>query len=389
MKKQEILHQVPASAVDEIRGDFESEGASVEVRADGSGTFTVTATWDEVAPHLATPLALRAATLTGAALGQGAAAEAAPGAITATQRRTAEAIINLFETSEVLGQYGQVTLIPGDTGRLTFGRSQTTLGSGNLARLVKQYVANPGSRFGQRLLPFVALFEQKAKSLDTDVKLHNVLRATADDPAMRDTQDAFFDAAYWQPAMAEALRLGIHTPLGIAIVYDSFVHGSWAGLRDRVKAAKGSVQGAGEQAWISAYVATRHDWLANHQRADLRPTVYRMEAFRRLIDQGFWGLELPLVVRGQEISIATLSALPPGCYDGPAPGSRPLAVQSPFQRGLDVRTLQLGLSDQGADIRADGVFGQTSVSRLRDFQKAHGLAPTGVADQAVWAVLLA
>lgn len=47
--------------------------------------------------------------------------------LTQTQKKTAESIINIFETNEVLGNYGQLTVIPGDTGHLTFGRSQTTL----------------------------------------------------------------------------------------------------------------------------------------------------------------------------------------------------------------------------------------------------------------------
>src|SRR6218665_2633545 len=55
--------------------------------------------------------------------------------LTATQRASCEAIVNIFETGSVRGEYGQVTLIPGDTGRLTYGRSQTTLGSGNLFKL--------------------------------------------------------------------------------------------------------------------------------------------------------------------------------------------------------------------------------------------------------------
>ena len=58
--------------------------------------------------------------------------------MTATQRRTAEAIVNIFETSEVRGNYGSVTVIPEDTGHLTFGRSQTTLASGNLHDLQTQ-----------------------------------------------------------------------------------------------------------------------------------------------------------------------------------------------------------------------------------------------------------
>lgn len=300
--------------------------------------------------------------------------------LTQTQKRTAESIINIFETGHVLGDYGMVTVIPGDTGHLTFGRSQTTLGSGNLHKLLHAYCDNGGALFGPRLTAYLPRLEAQDVSLDRDRALHNLLRASADDPVMRDTQDSFFDTYYWQPAMRAAEREGIQSPLGRAVVYDSFVHGAWKAMRDRCNGKHGALASIGEHAWIEHYVATRRDWLSNHTRSDLRPTAYRMEAFQRLIDQGYWNLELPLVVRGDEISPATLTALPPGCYDGPPPGSRPLVVQSPILRGLDVRRLQLGLSLNGVDIKADGLFGQTTARCIKSYQAAHGLPATGVAD---------
>jgi len=309
--------------------------------------------------------------------------------LTPTQKLTAQSIVNIFETGSVLGDYGNVTVIAGDTGHLTFGRSQTTLGSGNLADLVDRYCGNPGARFAARLEPFRAdIAARNFGVLDTATKLHNLLRASADDPVMRETQDVFFDEVYWRPAERSAVQIGITTPLGVAVVYDSTVHGSWRLVRDRTIEHKGDVAALGERAWISAYVDVRFDWLSTHSRADLRATTYRMEAFRRLIDQAFWGLDLPLVVRGREISTATLAATPPGCYDGPPPGSRALMLQSPLARGLDVRLVQLGLSDRDVDIKADGVFGQTSAMRIREFQATNGLPATGIADVALIARLV-
>jgi len=306
----------------------------------------------------------------------------AAGPVPATQAMAARAIVNIFETSAVRGDYSMVTLLPGDTGRLTYGRAQTTLGSGNLHLLVSRYCAVPGARFGARLRAWLPALAARSATADTDNKLHNLLRASADDPVMRDVQDAFFDDSYWQPAVRAANRLGIHSPLGIAVVYDGWVHGSWAAMRDRTS-ANGSPADVGEHEWIARYVRVRRDWLATHSNALLRNTVYRMDAFQRLIDQECWGLALPLVVRGHEISLATLTALPPNCYDGPQPGSRPLAVQSPLQRGLDVRLLQLALSDQGCDIRADGIFGNASARFVRAFQGTAELPETGVADAAL------
>ena len=308
------------------------------------------------------------------------AAAPALSALSATQKRAAQAIVNIFETGAVLGMYGQVTVIEHDSGHLTFGRSQTTLSTGNLARLIGAYCDNHGARFGARLKPFLPALGDRDIALDADQKLHNLLRATADDPVMRDIQDAFFDRTYWQPAAEAAAALQIRTPLGVATVYDSVVHGSWGRLRDATNDAHGTIAKVGEKAWIEAYIATRRNWLAQHARPDLRATVYRMDALQALADHDHWSLGLPMLVRDQEISEASLAARPPGCYDGPAPGSRPLAVASPFARGLDVRLVQLGLSDAGLAVKADGVFGAGSSQVVKQYQLQEGLPATGVAD---------
>jgi chitosanase len=309
-------------------------------------------------------------------------AAASVSALPATQAETAKAIVNIFETGEVRGDYGAVAVLPGDTGRLTFGRAQTTLGSGNLQVLVERYCSAIGARFGARLRAWLPALAARSASADGDTKLHNLLRASADDPVMRDVQDAFFDQLYWEPAVRAATRMGLRSPLALAVVYDSWVHGSWAALRDRTSAA-GPLQSVGEHEWVQRYVRTRREWLASHPNPLLRQTVYRMDAFQRLIEQEAWGLPLPLVVRGREVSLATLSAMPPGCHDGPQPGTRQLAVDSPLQRGLDVRLVQLALSDQGCAIRADGVFGTASARFIRAFQRASELPETGAADAAL------
>ena len=300
--------------------------------------------------------------------------------LTSNQARTLEAIVNLFETGQVLGDYGQVTVLAGDTGHLTFGRSQTTLGSGNLHTLLQRYCSNGGARFGRRLEPFLPQIAARDTALDGHARLHNLLRATADDPVMRDVQDQFFTDVYFRPAVRTAERQGIGLPLGMAVVYDSFVHGSWGRIRDRVSGTPGT---RGERAWVTDYVAARRHWLSTHPRRDLRATVYRMDSFQRLIDLGAWGLELPLVIRGAEVSLASLAGTPPGAFDGPHPGTRLISLPtspSPLQRGLDVRLVQLALSERGAEIRADGVYGRASADRVADHQRSIGAAATGVVD---------
>jgi chitosanase len=372
---------IPCARCDEFKQRFEAAGFTVHGCKPAAAPEMCTLSYS--APGSAAMAAAVAATAT---------AEAAPAAsaapITATQAATIKAIVNLFETSQVLGDYGKVTVLRNDTGRLTYGRSQTSLGSGNLAKLLRQYCANPGARFAAKLAPQLPRFDRQEAGLDTDKRVHNLLRACADDRVMRETQDQFFDEEYWAPAMRSARNAGVATPLGIAVVYDSKVHGSWNDVRKLTDDEAGTLQQLGEPAWISAYVNRRRQWLAENRNPLLRQTVYRMDAFRRLIDQGFWGLPLPLIVRDQEISPATLAGTPRGCYDGPQPGTRVIALADPVPRGLDVRLVQLALSDRGMDVMADGIFGQTSKTRITEYQIAHGKPATGVADLALIAELV-
>lgn len=403
----ERITDVPEDAVAGIQSRFEQRGATVKVTRQGTTSlFTIEATYPDDSTALAglghlgllaanagpappPPAAAKTAAKTGAKAAAKTAATAtagpaSPGAavLTATQAQTAKAIVNIFETGVVLGRYDQVTLIPGDTGHLTYGRSQTTLASGLLHDLLALYAGNAGARFAKRLTPYLPRAAQRDLSLDTDATFANVLRACADDVVMRETQDVFFDTAFWRPAVETAGAMGLTQPLSIAVVYDSRVHGSWATLRDETNADDGSVAQLGERGWIQAYVRRRMNWLAGSSRADLRATVYRMEAFQRLIDQDRWGLALPLVVRGEEISALTLAGEPPGCYAGPTPGTRTVAVASPLQRGLDVRLVQLALSDAGEPVKADGVFGDQSSKSLARVQTARGKPATGSADPA-------
>jgi chitosanase len=253
---------------------------------------------------------------------------------------------------------------------------------------VQRYCGTVGARFAGRLRAWLPALACRSAAADREGKLHNLLRASADDPVMRDLQDSLFDELYWQPALRAATRLGIRSPLGVAVVHDSWMRGPWTPLRDRALAG-GNVAQVGEHEWVRRYVKLRRDWLATHPNALLRETVASMDAFRRLASEEAWALPLPLVVTGEELSLASLAAPPRGCHEGPEPGTRALAVQSPLQRGLDVRLVQLALSDQGCDLCADGVYGPVTARCIRAFERSLELPETGIADAALVQKLLA
>lgn len=309
-------------------------------------------------------------------------------ALPASQAQAAKAVVQLLATSALRPGYDSVGVQPGEACRLTFGRSRASLGSGHLHLLVERYCGTVGARLGARLRAWLPALASRSPAADREGKLHNLLRASADDPIMRDLQDSLFDELYWDPALRAAARLGLRSPLALAVVHDGWIQGAWTPLRDRASAA-GTVQQVGEHEWTRRYVTLRREWLATHPNPLLRESVGRMDAFLRLMDEDAWALPLPLVLRGEEISQATLAALPRGCYDGPEPGTRELAVQAPMRRGLDVRLVQLALSDQGCELRADGIYGNVTARCIRAFQRSHDWPESGIAAPSLIQKLLA
>lgn len=297
------------------------------------------------------------------------------------QKLTAKAIVNIFETGRVCGDYGAVTLLKGDAGHLTYGRSQTTLGSGNLFLLIKAYCDRADAQFGVALTPYLQDLADRKTELDHDATLRQLLRDAGADPAMRSEQDRFFDEHYFDPACRAAEARGITTALGQAVVYDSFVHGGWSKVVARVGKPVGE-GGLDEHQWIAAYVDTRRDWLTKLP-APLPACVYRMDSFKKLIQQDAWELPLALSVHGVVLSPEVLGAdVPPvvrAAALDPADAAPPiLRLANPYLRGGEVTRLQEALASNGFANSRDGVFGPFTEALVRKFQESRKLRPDGV-----------
>ncbi len=306
--------------------------------------------------------------------------------VTDLQKSTAQAIVNIFETGKALGDYGTVTLLAGDSGHLTYGRSQTTLASGNLFLLIKAYCAAPEAEFSQTLAPFLGRLEDHDLSLDHDGVFRDLLRRAGDDTVMHDVQDGFFDRVYWQPAVASAQHIGSETALGQAVIYDSKIHGSWHRMRDRINENNGSLNDLGEQDWIVKYIQTRFDWLSNHSNKLLGKTVYRMKALQKLCDDNDWTLDLPLTVRGVLIDEPILSGIIVRASAGVA-DERILRLRNPMMQGEDVREVQEALKTKGVEVDVDGVFGSGTKAAVISFQQANNLEADGIVGSSTRAAL--
>lgn len=297
--------------------------------------------------------------------------------LTELQKLAAQAIVNVFETGRARGDYSRVTVLPGDTGHLTYGRSQTTLSSGNLFLLIDGYCAADGALLATALRPFLPALREGDTRLDRDTGLHRLLREAGRDPVMRRHQDRFFDAVYWEPGVAGARALGVEGGLGTGVVYDSHVHGSWRRMRDRTLERHGTPGDLGERDWIRHYVRERRDWLATHSNELLHRTVYRMDSFDELMRDGRWELELPFRVRGVRIDEDVLTA-EPGGGSAEDPAERLLLLRDPRLEGDDVRAVQEALVDAGFDVVVDGVYGPRTTDAVEEFQRRAGLKVDGI-----------
>jgi len=299
-----------------------------------------------------------------------------------TQRETAKAIVNIFETGSARGDYARVTLLAGDSGHLTYGRAQTTLGSGNLHLLIKSYCAMPGASHARPLQPYLPRLADIDLRLDTDRAFRTLLSEAGADPVMQKAQDAFFDRVYWAPAVTAAGKLGLVEALSAAIVYDGVVHGSWSAMRDRTTAKAGTPLKAGARKWTETYIAERRSWFAGHSNALLRKCVYRMDAFAALAKAGNWSLALPVTVRGVHIDEDVLDigpAIPVSAEDA---AIRTLRLAEPRMSGNDVRALQEALEKEGYALNCDGVFGESVEKALKSFQRDFGIVADGIAGPA-------
>lgn len=300
--------------------------------------------------------------------------------MTPLQQKTVKAIVNVFETGRAAGNYSAVTVIPGDKGHLTYGRSQSALGSGSLFELISQYCAAPGAKYAAQLQPYLPRLQSRDATLDNDQNLRAILKDAGSDPVMQAEQDRFFDTNYFTPACTSATGCGLSAALSQAVVYDSWVQGHWQPLRDATNAKCGGAAGSNgvtEQQWVQTYVDNRKAWLAA-AAAPLPNTAYRMESFVELITGGKWDLPLPVTVHGVTITEADLN----GAAAHPA-----LRLTNPPTTGDDVRTLQAALAAAGFPCGNDGAFGPAVENAVRAFQSSKGMQPDGVAGPETWAGL--
>lgn len=311
------------------------------------------------------------------------------GLLTEEQISTIEAIVCVVESGRT-DKYDAIATMKGDTGGLSFGRHQASLGSGNLYKLVKAYCDAPGAAWADELQPYLKKLADKNVALNTDTEIKKLLRSAGADPVMTDVQDKFFFDAFMLPALKRWESFGFETALSAATIYDSYIHGNFDLIAKRVAIEPKKDT---ERSWVKDYLEKRYIWLSTHSNTLLHATAIRIEALQALAEAGNWDLSLPFdLKRPSSHYPMTVYDLPARCFvqDGvpivqryrdpkkfPIVYSRKKSGAAPgnqrdifIQRGL----IAAGFMQPGT---ADGDFGTGTEVAIKKFQKQMKLKDNG------------
>jgi chitosanase len=217
------------------------------------------------------------------------------------RKHRAAQITSSFENSTLELQYDYVENI-GDGRGLTAGRAGFTSATGDLLLLVRRYSAVESDNVLVRYLPAL----EAVNGTDSVRGLGGFPDAweeAAKDPDFRRLQDQLVDDLYFDPAMRMAADLGIETPLGQLIIWDTMIqhgaggsHGTQAIIEETEKDV-GAV-GPDEPAWLDAFLDVRLRHLLRMYPATTKDadasSESRVGALRSLLHGGNLALEPPL-----------------------------------------------------------------------------------------------
>lgn len=232
-------------------------------------------------------------------------AVARPPLDTATLRR-AETLVAFFEHAEPVKRFDAV--YENHDGRgYTLGWLGFTTASGSAAEVVRRYTVR---RPGNALSTFQPELDRLRQTFSGDVSglagLPAAWRAAAPDTAFRHAQDDVARAWYLAPADDHAARLGLALPLTRAVLYDTAVqHGDGPdadGLGAILVRTGPKTDGETEAAWLSRFLDARRSTLLNPSNpatvAAWRTTVWRVDAWRQLLDANALQMQPPLRISG-------------------------------------------------------------------------------------------
>jgi len=228
-------------------------------------------------------------------------------ALTPDQRAIVLKLQSVLLHDTVVPQYARVSLEPDDRGYVA-GIGDFATADGSALEIIDAYTARVGPNVLSR--DYGAILAQLASEGSPDTSAldgyADAWRAASRDPVFQQVQDNVLQASYLEPAIEAARAQGVHSPLGIAIFFDSLLqHGDAAGpdsLSAVVTLANATASSStyDEHSWLERFLKVREGVLlnpaeANHQR--LWPlTVTRVRTLAELVRAGNWDLTPPIRV---------------------------------------------------------------------------------------------
>ncbi|WP_238009921.1 chitosanase [Dactylosporangium sp. AC04546] len=233
--------------------------------------------------------------------------DAGPVTLTGQQRRLADELVGVFEHGDPAPRYDAVEAL-GDGRGYTCGTIGFTTSSTEVGTIVAAYVAEvSGSPLARHLPRLRELASQGSGDTSGLDGFPEDWATAAADPVFRAEQDALADRLAFTPALAAARRLGIRTPLGVAVLYDTAVQHGMGDDPDGLPALIGRAGvppplGVPERAWLEAFLDARADTLRHPHTAATRETwaasTDRVDALRGLVEDGQDQLDPPLRIEG-------------------------------------------------------------------------------------------
>ena len=231
--------------------------------------------------------------------------------VTTAQKHAIDACLCLNETGRLpsAASYSTVTVLSDGAG-ISYGKHQSTDGSGSLDAIVTRYLDLKGT-LSDKLYPYLDELESNAstklnpKALPQWCKdLEALLKQAGQDPIMQAAQDQIFDENYWTPAVNKCKAMGLVTALSHLLVYDTCIQ-SGSGRIDKLRqkfAASPPANGGNEHTWASQFNAARKAWLLSNSNPLVQKSAYRVDAMQKLIAAGNWDLAVPFAYRGQTVA---------------------------------------------------------------------------------------
>ena len=227
--------------------------------------------------------------------------------------RTAEAVISSFENSSTELPYASAQDI-GDGRGITAGRAGFTSGTHDLLLVVRRYEESAGgdptplTGYLPALTAIDAAVTAGGDGGDT-TGLEGFpeawRQASQTDPRLNRAQDDVYRRLYFEPAMAQARRIGMTSALGQLVLLDSAVqHGTGtdpdglATMIDETTEAHGGAEQPDRSGWLEEFLEVRRAHLldpADAETAEVwRRSVPRVDTLETLLEEERFDLATPL-----------------------------------------------------------------------------------------------